>query len=462
MTIADAAPHSASLTPSADGARDIPKPVMPWAGVGSAQRWWLLIVLTLASILSFMDRSLLKLLVEPLKADLGVSDLQISVLVGLSFSALYSICCVPMGYVSDIVNRKKLIGGAVLVWSVMAATCGLAASYWQLFVGRAGLGIGEAALQPAAVSLIRDSFPPERRARAFSVFGLGPLVGSGMAMLLGGLLFAFADRGGTAGWPLIGHLKAWQFALVAPAVVGMLLALVVFTIHEPKREPVLAADRPTFGELGRHMKTDRLTYFLLFAAPTLWSLAGSGWNGWMAAGIGRTWHMSPGAIGAIGGPIALVCTPIGLITMGFLMDSLVRRGFKDATLQITLVAQALHMVPAMLIFLAPTKPLMWLAYGASMLFTGTIQVAANTLLAEATPGRLMGKTSAVFNMVQNFLGLAVGPTVYALVARGVFGGDTGLVPSMMLCYAVFISLSMALVVFLLVARRRGRAQVLAI
>src|SRR5688572_26003688 len=150
----------------------------PWQSIGAIERWRLVAVLTLLLILSFLDRNILKLLIEPLRADLGVTDLQVSLLVGLSFSTLYSLSCLPFGFAADRVNRTKLLGAAVVCWSSMSVLCGFAGSYWQLFMGRAGLGIGEAALQPAAASLIRDSFPPDRRARAFSIFGIGPLVGA--------------------------------------------------------------------------------------------------------------------------------------------------------------------------------------------------------------------------------------------------------------------------------------------
>lgn len=429
----------------------------PWTEIKPRQRWWTVTVLTLMVTLSFMDRNILKLLVEPVKADLGATDLQISLLVGLSFSALYSICCVPFGYLADIVNRRKLIGAAVFCWSMMGAMCGLATNYWQLFFGRMGLGVGEAALQPAAASLIRDSFPPASRPKAYSIVGAGPLLGGGVAMLVGGVLFAFASNGGTAGWPLIGHLRPWQFALLTPAVGGMLLALLLFTIKEPARPQDDAASRPTFGDMFAHMKSDRAFYLLIFTGPTLWSLAISGWTGWTAAAIGRTWGLTPGQIGPIAGPLSLVCTPIGLFVMGHIMEKLSQRGRRNAVLEVTLSVQALHMIPALLIFMAPTIELMWTAYGASMLITGTMQVAANTLLAERTPGRLMGKTVAVFNMIQNFLGLAIGPTVYALASRYAFGGEGGLVPAMMTCYSVFIGLSVIPMIVLMAMRSREAA-----
>jgi len=429
----------------------------PWDAIGHRERWRTVAILTLLFILSFIDRNILKLLVEPIKADLGATDIQISLLVGLSFSTLYSISCVPFGYAADLFSRRKLIGAAVFCWSSMSMLCGLAGSYWQLFAGRAGLGIGEAALQPSAASLIRDSFPPEQRARAFSIFGIGPLVGSAMAMLAGGFLFSLAEQGHVRAIPIIGALRPWQFALVVPGMVGLLLGMLVLTLREPPRPRLPKGNAPSFGDTFRHMRTNARLYFLVFAAPTIWSLAGSGWTAWMAAGMGRSWGMSPGEIGPMAGTIALVCTPIGMIGFGFLIDHLSKKGRRDAILQVTLAVQALHMIPAMLIFFAPTPQLMWIAYGASMLVTGTFQIAASSIIAELTPSHLIGKTIALFSMAQNFLGLAIGPTIFALVSSGFFVGDRAIVNAMLLCYPLFIAIAMALAYALMIARRGARA-----
>lgn len=427
----------------------------PWNAIGAGQRGWLVVVLTLLLILSFLDRNILKLLVDPLRQDLGITDLQVSLLVGLSFSILYSLSCIPFGHAADRHSRRSLIGGAVFLWSCMSMCCGLAGNYWQLFAARAGLGIGEAALQPNAVSLIRDSFPPDGRARAFSIFGIGPLVGSAFAMLIGGALFAAAEGGAFAGVPLLGGLRPWQIALVIPGMAGVVLALLAFTLREPPRPSREGATGPTFRDLFAHMGQNRRLYLLLFAGPTLWSLANSGWSAWMAAGIGRTWGLSPGEIGATAGLIGLVCTPIGLISLGFLIDRLTRRGNRDAIFHVTFAVQALHMLPAMAIFLAPSVEAMWIAYAAAALIASTVQILGSAVLTEVTPSHLVGKAAALYNMVQNFLGLAIGPTIFALTATG-FSGERAIVLAMMLCYALFITLASGVIALLMRERRRLR------
>jgi MFS family permease len=453
----------ASIAESRDHPGDATPPgpaIEPWDRIGPLQRWWLVIVLTLLLILSFVDRNILKVVIEPVRHDLGVSDVQISILVGISFSMLYSVSCIPFGYLADRYPRRSLIGGAVLCWSFMSMYCGFAGSYAQLFAGRAGLGIGEAALQPSAISLIRDSFPPDRRARAFSIFGVGPLLGTSLSLLIGGALYAVAEGGWFGGVPVLGGLKPWQVALVVPGIAGAVLAVLVMTVFESPRSNAQKAGA-TFGDLFRHMRAHRRTYFLIFAGPTLWSLANSGWGAWMVAGIGRSWGLAPGMIGQTAGLIGLIATPAGLIGLGFLIDHLSRRGHRNAIFHVTIAVQFLHMIPAMAIFLMPSVGTMWIAYGASMLIASTIQILGSALLAEVTPPHLIGKAAALYGMVQNFLGLAIGPTIFALVAEG-FSGKRAIVHAMMLCYALFITLATTAITLLMFQRNRDRAAKVAI
>src|SRR5690606_31255790 len=150
----------------------------------SVAAWTTVTILMLAYVLSFIDRQILSLLVEPIKRDMVISDTQMSLLMGLSFALFYTICGIPLGRLADTKSRRGLIAIGVLLWSAATAACGLAKMYWHFLLCRIGVGVGEAALSPAAYSLIADSFPPERRATAISVYSMGIYLGSGMALLL--------------------------------------------------------------------------------------------------------------------------------------------------------------------------------------------------------------------------------------------------------------------------------------
>lgn len=428
------------------------------AGISIRRRWFLVGILTMAMMLSFTDRNVFNLAIEPIRHDLGISDVQISLLIGISFISLYSVCSIAFGYIADVANRTILIGIAILFWSSMSALCGFASTYWQLAIGRAGIGIGEAALQPNAVSLIRDSFPLEQRGRAFGIYGVGPVLGVGLATLVGGLLYSFAESGSVAHWPILGELRPWQFMIAVPGLFGIPIAILFLTAREPKRRLSWTDEvKPTFGEMRKFLWRNRRLTLPLFAGPTIWSMANSGWLAWMPAAMSRGWQISPGEFGRLAGPITLILTPVGLITIGMLMDRLSRGGMKDGHVRVAAITQFIQLIPALLIFQMPSETTRWVMYAVSVVISSqSVQVAASAILSDVTPSHLMGKTAAVFTLIQNVLGLALGPTVYAVVAELGFSGPRAILYSMMVCYAALMPIA-ALLLLAVGRELRNRA-----
>lgn len=196
--------------------------------------WTTVAILMVAYVLSFIDRQILNLLVGPIRRDLAISDTEMSLLMGLSFALFYTLCGIPLGRMADNRSRRGLILFGVLVWSAMTAACGLARSYWQFLTFRVGVGVGEAALSPAAYSLIADSFPRERRATAISVYSMGIYLGSGLAFLLGGLVIKFASAQGDVHLPLFGEVRPWQLIFLILGAAGVLFCLLLLPAgHRP-------------------------------------------------------------------------------------------------------------------------------------------------------------------------------------------------------------------------------------
>jgi len=152
---------------------------------GSPRYWILVFALLLVNTYAFVDRIVLALLVEPIRQDLGASDLQMGILLGLGFALFYAISAIPAGHFADRYNRRMIIGCASVLWAAMTIVCGTATSIEQLFVGRAGVGIAEAVIAPAAFSLIRDGVPPRMRGLAFSLYAMAPLIGGAASLLIG-------------------------------------------------------------------------------------------------------------------------------------------------------------------------------------------------------------------------------------------------------------------------------------
>ena len=152
----------------------------------SMAAWYAVFVLLLAYVLSFVDRIILSLLVTPIKEDLGTTDAQMGLLMGFAFAIFYTIAGIPIAKYSDVKSRKMIIAIGIFLWSIMTAVCGLARSFFQLFLARVGVGVGEAALTPAAYSMISDYFSEEKLGRAMAVYKSGAMFGGGLAFIIGG------------------------------------------------------------------------------------------------------------------------------------------------------------------------------------------------------------------------------------------------------------------------------------
>lgn len=428
------------------------------SGRGSAGRQaWLVAVLTGVYTLNFVDRGALTLILQPIKQDLHVTDLEMSYLLGMSFVVLYSVCSIPAGHVADIVSRRLMVFSAVLFWSVMQCLCGFAGTYAQLFGARVGLGLGEAALPPAAYSLIRDGVRPQSRGRAFSIYQMSPLLGMGFGSLIGGLLYGAARRGAFHAVPVLGALKPWQVVLAVPGVAGLLVALVVLSIREPPREAeVRRQDVPGYGEALRFMGRRWRLFVPIFVMTTVLALS-TGWNSWMPAALTRIWGLEPSTIGQVTGPLGLILNPIAYVTVGHLMDRFTTPTRPDGMLRVAIIGSVLNVPAAMAVLLAPSVTLMWIAYGLSLLLTGAGQVAVAAILAEVLPGRLMGKATSLQFLVGNILGLAMGPTLFALVAK-LFSGPRAIADSMLLCYPTIVAVTVG---FMILAARELRRMKLA-
>ncbi|HEX2713091.1 MAG TPA: MFS transporter, partial [Candidatus Acidoferrales bacterium] len=172
--------------------------------------WYVVGALTIAYVFAFIDRQILNLLVRPIRRDLGITDTQMSLLMGFSFALFYSVFGFPLGRLADSKSRRGIIAAGMVLWSILTTACGLARYFWHLLLLRMGVGVGEAALSPSAYSLISDYFPRDRRATAISVYSMAVYLGSGLASLLGGLIVGFASTKGSWTLPAVGAVRPWQ------------------------------------------------------------------------------------------------------------------------------------------------------------------------------------------------------------------------------------------------------------
>ncbi|MGN0926858.1 MFS transporter [Ectopseudomonas mendocina] len=410
----------------------------------SARAWVTVAILMVAYVLSFVDRQILNLLVEPIRRDLLISDTQMSLLMGLSFALFYTVCGIPLGRVADTRSRRGLIAVGVLFWSAATAACGMAKMYWQFLLCRIGVGVGEAALSPAAYSLIADSFPAERRATAISVYSMGVYLGSGLAFLVGGLVIQFASAQGDVVLPVLGEVRPWQLIFLILGVAGVLFTLLMLAVKEPVRRGAGAGVAVPLSEVGRYIRANRRTVLLHNFGFAGLAFAGYGSAAWVPSFYIRTYGWDAGQVGIVYGSIVAVFGCLGIVFGGRLADWMAKRGRSDANMRVGLYS-ALGALPMVTLF-----PLMDTAFWASMLMAPTVFClsmpfgVAPAAIQEIMPNSMRGQASAIYLFVITLIGLGIGPTAVALVTDYVFADDAALRYSLLIVTTLAVLMSIIL------------------
>ena len=390
-----------------------------------AYPWLVVAILMVAYVFSFVDRQILNLLVGPIRRDLGISDTQMSLLMGFSFAIFYTILGIPLGRLADSSNRRGLIAAGLVVWSLMTALCGVARSYWQLFLFRIGVGVGEATLSPAAYSMIADYFPPERRATAISVYAMGIYLGSGIAFLLGGLVIQFAVAQGAVTLPLVGDVRPWQLVFVVLGGSGIVFSLAFLLVREPPRSGVGAGNSVPFRAVVAHLWRNRRTVLCHNLGFAMIAFCAYGTAAWVPSFFIRTFGWKAGEVGIIYGLIVMVFGCLGILFGGWLTDRWLRQGKPDAALRVGIWASSIAIVGNVYL-LANTGTLAAILIVPSVFALSMPFGAAPAAIQEIVPNQMRGQASAVYLFMVNLIGLGVGPTAVALVTDYGFANDLAL------------------------------------
>ena len=417
------------------------------------RQWYMACLLTFLYIYAQIDRSAIILMVGPIKQDLGATDTEMSLLLGLSFAAFYAVLGLPAGYLVDRMSRKTIMGVGVVLWSAMTMSCGLANTYWQLFLGRCGVGIGEAAITPASYSLIRDAFPPDKRGRAYGIFAAGTYIGAASAVMLTGALLGLIGAGAFKSIPWVGGLRPWQAVLVTVGVVGFPISLLVLTFREPPRGQA-TSEQVRFAEALAHIRTRWQTYLALVAFITCFFGVAVSYGSWMPTIISRTWHLPPQRIGIFFGGALLTCAPIGAWLGGLAIDRLQQRGRRDAAAIVGLWVTIIFIPFGIASPISPAIEGMWVALYAQLLVAGAYTPVAASILAQITPQRLMGKITAIYLLVFTLLGQGFAPTLVAAISDNFYSGPQALGFALGTASAILMTLALVAILSLL---RRARA-----
>lgn len=406
----------------------VPESVGDWPR--PAAGWYLVTVLMVAYIFSFVDRSILALLVGPIRRDLGLSDTQISLLHGFAFAIFYTFLGIVIARAADHYNRRNIIAAGIAVWSLMTAACGLARNFPQLFLGRIGVGVGEAALSPAAYSMIADSFPEQRLSRALSVYTIGLPMGAGLALVIGGSVVQVVT--GTPAYvvPLLGTMSAWQMTFLIVGLPGLLVAGWLLTLAEPARRHEIGA--APFRATLRFMRARWRAYACHILGFAVFGLAMNSMTAWGPTYFVRAFALPIRSAGlAVGGAFALAGTA-GILAGGYLADALRQRGYTDATLRAGVLA-ALALLPCgALVTQMPSATLATALMFPTAFFMTFPFGAAAAGIQVLTPGPMRAQASALYLFVVNLIGIGMGPTATALLTDRVFGHDAAVANSLSL------------------------------
>ena len=454
--------------------------------------WTVVAILVATAVLSYTDRQVLSLLVDPIRADLGISDTQISLLLGTAFAVVYGIAGIPLGWLADRTSRRNLIFCGVIVWTVGTLVCGLSQSFGQLFAGRLVVGLGEAVLSPAAISLISDYFPPSRRGTAVACFLSGIAMGIGAAILIGGGVLHFVQVGALAGTPLANQAP-WRMVLLLIGAPGLLWALVILAIREPVRRgadattvdgdaagtrgaddasirgaddagirgaddasirgvttpgaivaqhdgpagspPTSRTSIANASSSGPTSTTGWAKVMPIYIVVAIASLVDNAVGAWAPTLLTREFHMDRAQVGMQLGLMLTAAFGGGVLIGGWLADKAGVSGGWSRKLLVCLVAGAL-ILPVAASLNAGNANLVMLSVPAYFALSGIVTACGFSAILDVVPNRSRGLAMSISFFLNVAVGGAVGPTAVAMFSEQLFGGESGLGPAIAMTVAL--------------------------
>lgn len=419
---------------------EAPETAVAWPSPVAA--WWAVGVFCLGGVLSYTDRLILSLLVNDIQRDLHVSDTQISLLQGTAFAMIFAVAGFPFGRLSDLWSRRALLIFGVAVWTAGTVLCGLAQAFWGLFLARAMVGVGEAALAPAVLSLIADLFSPHRRGLAIGAYMTSLCLGAGVAMSAGGELLQAAHTGVLGRLPFFPTVSPWRSVLLVLGIPGTFICVLLFTVREPVRrgEQVPEADRRRLIAALSDFLALRRTIGPLLGAMALMSAGDFALLNWVPSLLSRVYHLAPADIGARLGAAAVLSGVSGSLLAGVAGDRLTKRGGSYPR-GIGAAAGALLATATALIAIDWRADLVIVCFGIWMFLSWGGQTLGAAMLQDAVPNQLRGLGTASMAFCNMAFGLSIGTTVTALLTDHVFHSPLALGKSLAIVVAPCAAIS---------------------
>jgi MFS family permease len=402
----------------------------------AAYSWYVVVVLLAAYILAFVDREIIAQLVPGIKATLHISDTQMSLLLGAAFAIFYTFFGVLIASFADSSNRRNLLFFGIVFWSLMTMMCGVAMTFPLLFIARVGVGAGEATLNPCALSMLKDYFPPDRLGRAIGLYTAGVSSGSGIAFIIGGTFYPAIQATGPVHWPIVGTVEPWQQMFIYVGAPGLLIALLLLTVREPVRRELTDATQkivasPISKTLAHLLHRWRAFIVLFFALAGL-AIMAYGVGFWIPEFLRRTYALDPEQLGywlKWRGIVSIIFGLIGVVVGGWLCDIFQNR-YEDGYVRVCIVSFVVMAVGYCGFVMMPTP-----ALAIAFLIPATLGAAAPTAAGAAAvvsiaPANMRSQCVAIYYFILNAVGFFIGPSSVALLTDYYFHDESQLRYSM--------------------------------
>ncbi len=386
--------------------------------------WYVVGVLMTVYMIGFVDRQILSLLVGPVKAALGVTDVQVGVLQGFAFVMLFALMGVPMGALADRYGKRRVLMLGLVIWCAFTAACGFAGGFWSLFLFRVGVGLGEATISPCCLSLIAQSFPAEKRALATSVFVSSGSIGVGLAFTVGGQLVDYV-----AGLPemrAFGSLAddPWRVAFVLVGCAGLLLLPFMMTIREPTPVGPRTGLRQGGSELVAFVRANARLLSRHLGAFAAFSAIAYGVLAWAPSYFIRGFGWTPSQFGLVFGLTFAIPSVTGTIFGGWWSSRMRRAGREDANFAIMRWGLAGVGVPAALAPVVPSPLLAMALYGVVAFFLSFPTGVSAAAVQDYTPAPLRARVTALYYVAVSLGGVGLGPLVVGMLTDYVFRDES--------------------------------------
>ncbi|MDE0243781.1 MAG: MFS transporter [Gammaproteobacteria bacterium] len=396
----------------------------PGTRPGAISAWFTVLMLCIAQVVSTIDRGMLALVVDPVRRDLGITDLQIAILQGFAFSFLYVIAGIAMGLVADVVNRKRLLMAGIAVWSAATLASGLAETFGHLFAARLFIGIGEAVLAPCAVTMIADLFPVSRRGKPMALYVFGSMIAFGIGSVITGFILEAAPQGVFDGIGFLEGRTPWRIAFILAGGFGLVLAAGFVPVKEPVRveAKVMQGGSNSLRDSIGAMLGNLQIYLPFYLALALFGVGISVVFYWGPVLLARVFDYPVDQVSKMLGLGHIAWAVVGAVAAGVITDLVARRKGPVGLIGVSAVVSLLGIPTTLAVFAGNGTAAVVLLSGvtfASAIFGSAML----SVVAEVAPQRTRGLATALYAFFMTLIGASSGPLLVAYVTERIFGAD---------------------------------------